>query len=138
MVTDIPNIYPYIVDDIGEGIQAKRRGRGVVIDHLTPALKEGGHYQEYLQLYEMINSYNSSLAMESRTAPLKLKEIEKLTRKLGIVLDLGITVFGEDAVEEIEHYLLEIKENFMPFGLHTFGKSPGKEALLDTVKWYPI
>ena len=38
MITDVPNVYPYIVDDVGEGLQAKRRGRGVVVDHLTPAL----------------------------------------------------------------------------------------------------
>jgi cobaltochelatase CobN len=36
LVTDLPNIYPYIVDNIGEGLQAKRRGRGVVVDHLIP------------------------------------------------------------------------------------------------------
>ena len=41
MTGDIPNIYPYIVDDIGEGIEAKRRGRGVILDHLTPPHERG-------------------------------------------------------------------------------------------------
>lgn len=161
MMTDIPNIYPYIVDDVGEGIQSKRRGRGVMIDHLTPALKEGGLYHEYANLYELISDYNQSLAMGSKTAPEKLKEIKSLILKTGILKDLekhhqqdhgrtddakplpesspdtksNLTAMDldEDTIEEIEHYLLEIKENFMPYGLHTFGVSPEGEALNDTI-----
>ncbi|MBW1706034.1 MAG: cobaltochelatase subunit CobN [Deltaproteobacteria bacterium] len=134
LITDIPNIYPYIVDDVGEGIQAKRRGRGVIIDHLTPAVKEGGLYHEYSRLYDMISGYNRAVSLGSRTASGKLKKIEDLVTKLGIHKDLGITEYGEDTLDEIEHYLLELRENLMPYGLHTFGISPDGEALEDTIK----
>ncbi|MBW2200699.1 MAG: cobaltochelatase subunit CobN, partial [Deltaproteobacteria bacterium] len=150
-MTDIPNIYPYIVDDVGEGIQAKRRGRGVLIDHLTPAVKEGGLYQEYARLYEMISDYNQSLTLGSKTAPGKLEKMKDLIIKTGLHKDLAKHVhpmassaetdklssqldLNEEFLEEIEHYLLEIRENFMPYGLHTFGVSPDGEALRDTVK----
>ena len=134
LITDIPNIYPYIVDDVGEGIQAKRRGRGVIIDHLIPAVKEAGLYHEYSQLYDMINSYNRAVSLGSQTAGGKLKKIGDLVTKMGLLKDLGITEFKEDTLEEIEHYLLEIRENFMPYGLHTFGISPEGQSLRDTVK----
>ena len=133
LITDIPNIYPYIVDDVGEGIQAKRRGRGVVIDHLVPAVKEGGAYHEYARLYDMISSYNRTVSLGSRTVSGKLKKIEDLIIKMGLHKDLGITEFSEDRLEEIEHYLLELRENLMPYGLHTFGISPEGDALEETV-----
>jgi cobaltochelatase CobN len=134
MLTDIPNLYPYIVDDVGEGIQAKRRGRGVIIDHLTPPLRKGGLYQEYRRLYDLINGYNRSQAMQSQIAEAKLEEIKTVTRKLGLDTDLGITAYDSKALEEIEHYLLELKGNLMPYGLHTFGRSPQGQALTDTVE----
>ncbi|MBW1795201.1 MAG: cobaltochelatase subunit CobN [Deltaproteobacteria bacterium] len=142
LITDIPNIYPYIVDDVGEGIQAKRRGRGVIIDHLVPAVKEAGLYHEYSQLYDMISSYNRAVSLGSQTAGGKLEKIGDMVTKMGLLNDLGITEFNEacprlrsgETLEEIEHYLLEIRENFMPYGLHTFGISPEGEALRDTVK----
>jgi cobaltochelatase CobN len=134
LITDIPNIYPYIVDDVGEGIQAKRRGRGVIIDHLIPAVKEAGLYHEYSRLYDMISNYNRAVSLGSRTAPGKLGKIEDLVTNMGLLNDLGITEFDKGVLEEIEHYLLEIRENFMPYGMHTFGISPEGEALQDTIK----
>ena len=121
------------MDDVGEGIQAKRRGRGVVIDHLVPAVKEGGLYHEYARLYDMISSYNRSVSMRSLTTSGKLGKIKDLVTSLGILTDLGITYFNEDRLEKIEHYLLELRENLMPYGLHTFGISPQGEALEETI-----
>ena len=133
LITDIPNIYPYIVDDVGEGIQAKRRGRGVVIDHFIPAVKEGGLYHEYARLYDMISSYNRCVSMGSLTTSGKLEKIKDLATEMGILKDLGITEFNEKNLEKIEHYLLELRENLMPYGLHTFGISPQGEALEETI-----
>lgn len=136
LITDIPNIYPYIVDDIGEGIQAKRRGRAAVIDHLTPALREGGLYREYSRLTDLLNAYNLAQAQGSDTASLKLEEIQQLVRQLGLDKDLGLSFEKDDhgdLLNRVEHYLLELKENFMPYGMHTFGRSPQGDALSDTV-----
>ncbi|MCF8108391.1 MAG: cobaltochelatase subunit CobN [Desulfohalobiaceae bacterium] len=134
MLTDIPNLYPYIVDDVGEGIQAKRRGRGVIIDHLTPPLRRGGLYEEYRRLYDLINSYNRSQAIESKTSEVKIEAIKALTQKLGLIKDLDVQEFSAEALEEIEHYLLELKGNLMPYGMHTFGRSPQGKPLAETVQ----
>ncbi|MCK8604335.1 cobaltochelatase subunit CobN [Desulfoferrobacter suflitae] len=137
LITDLPNIYPYIVDDVGEGIQAKRRGRAVVIDHLTPGLREGGLYQEYSRLYELINSYSLAQSQGSRTGSLQLNEIKKMVQQLGLDKDLGLNLKDadtDDLLTRVEHYLVELKANFMPYGMHTFGRSPEADALEDTIK----
>jgi cobaltochelatase CobN len=134
LITDIPNIYPYNVDVVGEGIQAKRRGRAVIVDHLTPAVKEGGLHHEYSDLYDMINSYWQANLMGSRTDSAKLLKIEEAVKKIGLDKDLGISEVNEKTLRRIEQYLLELKENLMPYGLHTFGRSPDGESLADTVK----
>lgn len=135
VMTDIPNLYPYLVDDVGEGIQAKRRGRGAIVDHLIPPVKEGGLYQEYIKLYEMIGQYNISLSSGAETAAVRLEAIVDLIRRLGIDKDLSLTDIGEEELEEVEHYLAEVRDNFMPYGLHTFGVSPDGEALSETVQF---
>jgi len=134
LITDIPNIYPYIVDNIGEGIQAKRRGRGVIIDHLTPPLRPGGLYAEYRRLDEMINDYEQAEAMDSETTPGILREIKQLSAELGLKGDMGLAAIGPDDLEELEHYLLELKENLVPYGLHSFGRSPQGEPLYETTR----
>ncbi len=124
LITDIPNIYPYIVDDVGEGIQAKRRGRGVIIDHLIPPIKRSGLYGELAKLYELIMEYERAKARGSKTLDIKVNEIHELANRLGILQDLSIKEFRTRDIRRIEHYLIKIKEELMPYGLHTYGKSP--------------
>ncbi len=134
LITDIPNIYPYIVDDVGEAIQAKRRGRGVIIDHLTPPIRKSNLYGEYSELYEKIQKLNQSKTLNSLTKEAELQEIFSILRKLGIDKELGIENLNEDALEHVEHYLLKLRNSFMPYGLHTFGVSPKGEALKEMVE----
>jgi cobaltochelatase CobN len=129
LIQDLPNIYPYIVDGIGEGLQAKRRGRGVIIDHLTPVFKKSGIHEEYRTLAGLIEDYHIALKRDKNVAQEKLKRARTLIRKLGIHKDLGLEEIDEEAMEEIEHYLLEIGQTMVPYGLHSFGKSPSGEAL---------
>lgn len=131
LIEDIPNIYPYIVDNIGEGIQAKRRGRGVIIDHLIPPLKKGGSYMEYRELTAGIDAYHNAQAMDAALAGEKLISVRKLVGKLGLDKDLGLKELNDDAIEEIEHYILELQEKLIPYGLHTFGVSPKGNPLND-------
>ncbi len=129
LIQDLPNLYSYIMDDIGEGIQAKRRGRGVIIDYLIPPMKKAGIYEEYRDLAALINEYNDALTRSVELAEKKFKRIETLVKKLGLDKDLLLEEVNEEAVEEIEHYLIELQEANLPYGLHTFGISPKGEAL---------
>lgn len=129
LIQDIPNIYPYIVDNIGEGIQAKRRGRGVIIDHLIPPLKKGGSYMEYRKLTAMIDAFHEAEKIDKNLAREKFKRVEALIMELGLNKDLGFESVDMEVVEQVEHYILELQESLIPFGNHTFGVSPNGEAL---------
>lgn len=69
----MPNIYPYVMDDIGEGIQAKRRGRGVIIDYLIPPMKKAGAYAEYAELTELISGYKEAAEKSPELAAKKIR-----------------------------------------------------------------
>ena len=131
LIQDIPDIYPYIVDNVGEGIQAKRRGRGVIIDHLIPPLKKGGVYMEYRKLTALIDAFHNARATDAALAAEKLKSVAGLLRELGLDKEPAIEVLDEKAVEKVEHYTLELQETLIPYGHHTFGVSPGGRALED-------
>ena len=127
MVGDLPNVYPYIVDDVGEGIQAKRRGRGVIIDHMTPLFQKAGLHSDYTKLYELINRFTRGLAMGSPTVPVIKDEIKALALKTGFHEELSLSTYDEGEIETLEHAILELKETLMPSGLHTFGVSPSSQ-----------
>lgn len=129
LIHDLPNLYPYIMDNIGEGIQAKRRGRGVILAHLIPAMKKAGAYEEYRDLAVLINEYNDALARSAELAQEKFKRITTLVKTLGLDKDLLLEDVTEETLEEIEHYLLDLQEANVPYGMHTFGVSPEGEAL---------
>lgn len=130
LIGDIPVIYPYIVDDVGEGIQAKRRGRGVVIDHAVPALKPGGLYGEYSELSVLIDEYETAASDAIRES--RLERIRSLASRTGLDRDLGLASVTAKDIETLQHELLRLKSEVVPYGLHTFGMSAKGEALSDT------
>jgi cobaltochelatase CobN len=129
LIQDIPNIYPYIVDDIGEGIQAKRRGRGVIVDHNIPPLMKAGIYEEYRELTNLIDEYNKALPRSEELAKQKFKRIKAMVKELTLDKDLLLEEVTEESMEEIEHYLMDLQEANVPYGMHTFGVSPKGDAL---------
>jgi cobaltochelatase CobN len=135
MIADIPNVYPYIVDDVGEGLQAKRRGRAVIIDHLTPALTVAEGYHEYLELKELCEQYEAAESFEAGTAAVYLGQIRETALRLGLDKDLELAgVEGPEDVQAIAIYLEYLETGFVPYGLHTFGRSPEGEALAATAR----
>ncbi|MCK5712889.1 MAG: cobaltochelatase subunit CobN, partial [Hyphomicrobiaceae bacterium] len=132
LIGDIPNLYPYVVDDVGEGILAKRRGRGVIIDHATPPFKKGGIYEEYIKLTTLISEYETAGSVKIKRA--KLERISAFSCELGLDKDLELEVIDETALETIEHYVIDLKTEMIPYGLHTFGISPTGEGLRETAQ----
>ncbi len=137
IASDIPGIYPYIVDGVGEGIQAKRRGLAVMVDHLTPPLESTPLYDDLLQLRQLVESYEAnhdsnnqaltqSLITQIRTKVDTLNLKDELTQSMSAELAVrGISfeeVDDDMLVHEMGHYLTNLQEQFMPYGLHIFGK----------------
>lgn len=134
MTGSIPNIYPYIVDDVGEGIEAKRRGRGVILDHLTPPMKEADLYHEYSRLHDLFHKYEIAKSNDSETRSEYIKAMKKLIEETGIAKDLSLKVINEEAMEKIHLYLHEIDTNSLPYGLHTYGKPYEPDAVSETLQ----
>ncbi len=150
MIGDIPNLYPYIVDNVGEGIQAKRRGRGVMISHLTPTLRESDLHDEYSRMAELVGEIERAEARGSVTVQDKAEELFSLAESTGILEDLKFETVSrdhdiyheeEEQIHLLGHYLEEIKSEIIPYGMHTFGISPVKEEAEEmtqaVVKWNP-
>jgi cobaltochelatase CobN len=144
IVGDLPSIYPYIVDGVGEGIQAKRRGLAVMVDHLTPPLAATELYDDLLQLRQLVESYETGAGSGDTAARrVALAEMRALIGRSGIERELresmadplavrGISyeqVDGELFAHEVGHYLTQLQERFMPLGLHVFGKNWDKKAV---------
>lgn len=142
---NVPLIYPYIVDGVGEGIQAKRRALGVMISHLTPPMAATELYDELLEMRQLVETYEAALEPESPARPRALailrEKIESLQLREDfereIARDGGLPVESvsldevsdEQLVHEAGHYLTSMQERFMPLGLHVFGRDWNDEAL---------
>lgn len=125
MIGSLPHLYLYIMDDVGEALQAKRRSMAVIIDHLTPPFDKAGMQGELKELAGRINDYNVAKDKSSTAAANQLRQLNEQAAKTGILKDLNLTSISTDEqIEELEHYLKEIAEKAAPFGLHTFGVAP--------------
>lgn len=135
LIQDLPNIYPYVVDDVGEGLQAKRRGMAVIIDHMTPPFDKAGLNKELRDLSALLTDYQVAKEKSPSLAGGKLIAINELAKKQGLLTDLKITEIKTEAqVEEVQDYLAEIAEKQTPFGIHTFGKSPEEKYVKTTAE----
>ncbi len=135
LIQDLPNIYPYIVDNVGEGTQAKRRGLAVIIDHMTPPFDKAGLNKELRELSGLINDYGIAKEKSPPLAQAKLDEINGLAKKMGILTDLKLKeIKTDDEIEELEHYIKDIAEKLTPFGLHTFGRLPDERYIKTTAE----
>lgn len=135
LIQDIPNIYPYIVDDVGEGIQAKRRGMAVIIDYMTPPFDKAGMNRDLKELAALISDYNSAKEKSLQLSAGKLEDINRIVAQRGMLADLKLkSISTIEDVEMLDDYIKEISETTTPFGLHTFGKSPEARYIQSTAE----
>ena len=129
----IPHLYPFIVNDPGEGTQAKRRAAAVIIDHLTPPLTRAESYGPLKDLEQLVDEYYQASGMDPRRLAPLAKEILSLSAATGLDSDVGIARGeGDDsALAKIDNYLCELKELQIRDGLHIFGRSPRDRQLID-------
>jgi cobaltochelatase CobN len=142
---DTPGVYPYIVDGVGEGIQAKRRGLAVMVDHLTPPLQATPLYDQLLTLRGLVESFEAAAGDQDSPARKRVgEEVRVLIERYHLRAELEASMKDElDArgisyqqvdddllMHEVGHYLTKIQERFMPHGLHVFGQ-PWQPASID-------
>lgn len=134
----LPHLYPFIVNDPGEGSQAKRRTQAVIIDHLMPALTRAETYGPLQKLERQMDEYYEALSLDPRRA--KRLRVDILDRVLNENLhtDLGFARPADDAgrealLQRLDAYLCEIKESQIRDGLHILGSSPQGRQQIDTL-----
>ncbi|AXI61846.1 cobaltochelatase subunit CobN [Pseudomonas kribbensis] len=135
----LPNIYPFIVNDPGEGAQAKRRTQAVIIDHLMPPLTRAETYGPLRNLELLADEYYEAQLLDPRRARELQRDILQLVRDTQIdrelQLDEGLDSDADAAIwlPRLDTYLCDLKESQIRDGLHIFGESPTGHLRIDTL-----
>ncbi|OAI84946.1 cobaltochelatase subunit CobN [Pseudomonas putida] len=136
LIGPLPNIYPFIVNDPGEGAQAKRRTQAVIIDHLMPPLTRAETYGPLRNLERLADEYYEAQLLDPRRAVELQKEILQLVRDNHIDRELQLDGALDDAavwLPRLDTYLCDLKESQIRDGLHVFGESPTGRLRIDTL-----
>ncbi len=129
----LPHLYPFIVNDPGEGTQAKRRAQAVIVDHLTPPLTRAETYGPLAELELLVDEYFEAAGVDPRRLKLLREEILALAAHVGLDRDCGIDA-GDDhdtALSKLDNHLCELKEMQIRGGLHVLGRAPTGDALTE-------
>ncbi|MFC3151060.1 cobaltochelatase subunit CobN [Litoribrevibacter euphylliae] len=131
----MPHFYPFIVNDPGEGSQAKRRTQAVIIDHLMPPMTRAESYGELAELEGLVDEYYQALGMDTRREQWLKDEILIAVRASNLLQELAVKdqSDNEQVLEQLDAYLCEIKEAQIRHGLHILGELPNQDKLADTL-----
>ncbi|WP_158089159.1 cobaltochelatase subunit CobN [Cognaticolwellia mytili] len=135
-VWDTPVVYPFIVDDVGEAMQTKRRGRATVISHMTPPFAAAGLEGEIRNLHELMHQYKQldQGGVKQKTA----SQLTKLCFDTNICKDLGweqaqITTAFDEFIDALHIHLEDLATANQPLGLHTYGYIPEQPLTISTL-----
>ncbi|WP_283611330.1 cobaltochelatase subunit CobN [Mycolicibacterium poriferae] len=135
---DLPLIYPFLVNDPGEGTQAKRRAHATLIDHLIPPMARAETYGDIARLEQLLDEHANISALDPGKLPAIRQQIWTLMRAAKMDHDLGLEDRpDEDSFDDmllhVDGWLCEIKDVQIRDGLHILGSAPAGESELDLV-----
>jgi cobaltochelatase CobN len=90
LLGDMPLIYPFIINDPGEGSQSKRRAHAVIVDHLTPPMTSAETYGSLAELNQLVNEYYAVEKLDPSKLPYLQEQIWDLVRKTNLQADLDL------------------------------------------------
>jgi cobaltochelatase CobN len=130
----MPLVYPFVVNDPGEGVQAKRRGHAVIVDHLIPPMTRADSYGHIAQLEQLMDEYYQVQTLDPSKLPRIQDQIWQLVKDSNLDRDLGEAERPHDFdgfVLHMDGYLCELKDAQIRGGLHVLGESPRGDLLVD-------
>jgi len=137
LIADLPDAYIYNVDVVGEGLVARRRGMATLIDHMVPPFAEGGLTEDLAKLSELLNDHIRNEGKNQQLADLYGRQARDAAVELGVAKDLGLdpaAVWSDEQLHSVETYLLELRGQVIPYGLHAFGRVPAADAVDSTAR----
>ena len=130
----IPHFYPFIVNDPGEGAQAKRRAQAVIIDHLMPPMTRAEVYGDLAELEALVDEYYQAMGLDIRRETYLRERILEQVKDTNVLQELSCKDQSDDGVlAELDTYLCDIKEAQIRHGLHVLGSLPASDKLSDTI-----
>ncbi len=133
---DMPLIYPFIINDPGEGTQAKRRAHAIIVDHLIPAMMRTETYSDIARLEQLLDEYYQVQTLDPSKLPAIRAQIWELIVQAELHHDLHASEAPDDFDDFLLHvdgYLCEIKDAQIRDGLHTLGQTPMGEQRIGLV-----
>ncbi|MEI6893323.1 MAG: cobaltochelatase subunit CobN [Colwellia sp.] len=135
-VWDTPVVYPFIVDDVGEAMQTKRRGRATVISHMTPPFAAAGLHGDISDLHELMHQYK-----QLDQGGVKQKTAEQIVEKClvtNLCKDIAwqqeqITADYDGFFAELHSHMEALATANQPLGLHTYGHLPEQAQVISTL-----
>jgi cobaltochelatase CobN len=129
---DVPLFYPFVVNDPGEGTQAKRRAHATIVDHLIPPMTRAETYDNLAKLEQLLDEYYQVETLDPSKLPAIRVRIWETLRNAELHRDLGVEEQPEefsDFLTHVDGYLCEIKDLPIRGGLHVLGEAPEGEPL---------
>src|SRR5207302_1547666 len=135
---DMPLVYPFVVNDPGEGTQAKRRAHAVIVDHLVPPMTRADAYDELARMEDLLDEHARIAALDPAKLGAVRDQVWDLLVEAELHRDLGVErqPHGDafdDLVLHVDGYLCELKDAQIRGGLHVLGRAPLDDAELDLV-----
>ncbi len=137
-IGNLPLIYPFLVNDPGEGAQAKRRAHATIVDHLIPPMARAESYGDIAKLEQLLDEYANIAAMDPAKLPAIRSQIWTHMRAAEMHRDLGLDDIPDeddfdDFIFNVDGWLCEIKDAQIRDGLHVLGQAPQGEARVNLV-----
>jgi cobaltochelatase CobN len=137
-IGDLPLLYPFVVNDPGEGTQAKRRAHALVVDHLPPPMTRAETYDDLARVERLLDEYAKIEALDPAKLPAIRGQLWDLLVTSELVHDLGVETMPDPddfagMVAHIDGYLCALKDAQIRGGLHVLGRAPAGRDLVDTV-----
>lgn len=129
---DVPLVYPFVVNDPGEGVQAKRRAHAVIVDHLVPPMMRADTYDELAMLEALLDEYARLEVLDPPKLPALAARVWTAIEAANLQADIGVNERPDDLgalVEHIDGYLCEVKDIQIKDGLHVLGAAPTGDQL---------
>lgn len=126
---DLPLVYPFLVNDPGEGTQAKRRVHATLVDHLVPPMARADSYGDIARLEQLLDEYAQISSMDPAKLPAIRAQIWTLIQAAKLDHDLGMEDRPDDDgfddfLLHVDGWLCEVKDAQIRDGLHVLGGAP--------------